>query len=196
MSGEFCEGCGQRRAGELSISRILRDGIGRLLDLDFGFFYAFRGLTLRPCIFIRDYLGGKRKSSINPLKYCFIVTTLYALAINLLGISLDLGGGLDLNAEERQIFHIIHGFLPYLIFLALFPVAALQRWLFRESGVSFSETYVFGLFAIGHATWVAVLMVITGVLESPTEMLVLLIAQLSYLVWVMKGFYAPMDGPR
>jgi len=195
MSGEFCQSCGQRRASEISILRILRDGIGRLLELDFGFFYAIRELTLRPGVFVRDYLGGKRKSAINPLKYCFIVTTLYALAINLLDINFDFGGGLDLNAEERQIFHILHGFLPYLIFLALFPVAALQRWLFRESDVSFSETYVFALFAVGHSTWLAVVMATAGVLESPSELFFLLIVQLAYLTWVLKSFYTPNRRP-
>ena len=63
-------------------------------------------MTLRPGAFVLDYLGGKRKSAINPLKYCFIVTTLYALAVNLLDINFDFGGELDFDSEERQIFHI------------------------------------------------------------------------------------------
>ena len=195
MSGDFCQACGQRRSDKIVISRMLRDGVGRLLDLESGFLRAVTELSLRPGAFVRDYIGGRRKSSINPLKYCFIVTTLYALAINLLDINLDFGGGLDFNPEERQIFHILHGFFPYLIYLVLFPVAALQRWLFRESRFSFSETYVFGLFAIGHATWIPVVMAIGGLMESPWGILVVLLAQPAYLAWVMKGFYTPAKKP-
>jgi hypothetical protein len=33
-------------------------------------------------------LAGKRQSCTNPLKYCFVVITIYALAINLLDINL------------------------------------------------------------------------------------------------------------
>ena len=89
----------------------------------------------------------------------------------------------------------MHGFLAYLIILNLFPVAALQRWLFRESRISFSETYVFGLFTIGHVTWISLLMAVSGMLELTSGLLILMIAQLLYLIWAMRGFYAPEGIP-
>lgn len=192
---QFCQNCGQRRAEKISISRVLRDGFGRLLDLDTGILFTFRELSLRPGAFVRGYLAGKRQSCTNPLKYCFIVVTVYALTINFLDINFDLGDGVEFDQQERQVFHIIHGFLAYLTFLILFPVAALQRWLFRDSGLSFSESYVFGLFVIGHGTWIAVLIALSGLMSSIPGLLIVLLAQLIYLIWAMQSFYAPGGRP-
>jgi hypothetical protein len=88
LSGEFCQRCGQRRANQIGISRILQDGFAHVFDLESGFLCTLRGLSMRPGAFIRDYLAGKRQSCTNPLKYCFVVITIYALAINLLDINL------------------------------------------------------------------------------------------------------------
>ena len=193
LNAEFCQRCGQRRAREISIRRILREGLLRVVDLDAGFLHTFRELSVSPGAFIRHYLEGKRQPCTNPLKYCFIVITIYALAINILNV--DFGNTLDLDAQEREVFHIIHGVLAYLMFLVLFPVAAVQRWLFRETRWTFSETYVFGLFVVGHGSWIGVMMAVGGLLQSTSGIIVLAVAQLAYLLWVMRGFYSPKGRP-
>ncbi len=195
LSGEFCQRCGQRRANQIGISRILQDGFAHVFDLESGFLCTLRGLSMRPGAFIRDYTGGQ--TAILHQSFEILLCRHHDLCAGhqSAGYQFDLGDALKFNPQERRIFHIIHSFLAYMIFLILFPVAAMQRCLFRESRISFSETYVFGLFAFGHGTWIGVLMAVGGMLESTSGLIILMITQLLYLIWAMRGFYAPGGRP-
>jgi hypothetical protein len=189
MAGEFCHACGQRRVEKVELLRMMREGIRRFLDLDTGVLHTMKDLSSRPGAVSREYLAGTRKIYVNPLKYCFVVVTIFALAINFLNVSTSTAIGLEFDQEEQQIFRIVYGVMPYLIFVMLLPVCWVQKRLFRSSGYTLAETYVFSLFTVGHMTWLSVLLAVAGSLETPTGVTILFVAQLAYLVWAMTGFY-------
>ena len=189
MAGEFCHACGQRRVKKVELLRMMREGIHSFLDLDTGVLHTIRDLSSRPGAVSREYLAGTRKVYTNPLKYCFVVVTIYALAINFLNVSTSAAVGLEFDQEERQVYRIVHGVMPYLIFVMLLPVSWAQQRLFRANGYTFAETYVFGLFTVGHMTWLSVLMAVSGLLGTATGVAILTAGQLAYLIWAMTGFY-------
>lgn len=190
MAGEFCHACGQRGIGKIEFLKMIRESLVRFLDLDTGIFHTIRDLSVRPGAVAREYVAGTRQVYMNPVKYCFVMVTIYAVLINLLDIDLGPAMGLEFDEEERQISFIIHSVLAYLIFVVLIAVSWIQRRMFRDGGYTFGETYVFGLFTFGHITWLAIAMVASGVIETTVGLSALFLLQLAYLVWAMTGFYA------
>jgi hypothetical protein len=189
MAGEFCHACGQRGIGKIEFLKLIRDSLVRFLDLDTGILHTIRDLSVRPGAVSREYVAGTRKVYANPLKYCFVVVTIYAIAVSVLNVNTDQAVGLTFDEEERKVYRIVNGVMPYLIFVMLLPVCWVQQRLFRSSGYTFAETYVFSLFTVGHMTWLTVLLAVSGLLETPTGVAILSVGQLAYMVWAMTGFY-------
>jgi phosphate starvation-inducible membrane PsiE len=152
----FCGRCGQPRSTALDLPTLFRGSFARLLDLEGGFLHTFFRLSMDPGIVCRDYVGGRRKPYTHPVSYCFLLVTLYALMINLLGVEVSFGGAIEFGDTERSLYRIVHGILAYLLFFTLLPVAALQRRLFASSGNSMADSYVFALFVIGHSSVIGI----------------------------------------
>jgi hypothetical protein len=168
---------------------MFRDSLIRVFDLEGGFLHTLVALSVRPGQTVREYVAGRRGPLTHPVSYCFLLVTLYALTINLLDVQISLGGALEFSDTERRVFHVVHSLLAYLIFLTLWPVAAIQRRLFRDSGFALAETYAFCLYVFGHLTLVGAVFAASRLLASTAGLAALLLIQLLYLLWAMKGFY-------
>jgi len=194
-TGAYCPACGQPRQGRLTFRQLLGTALGPLVDLDRGLLNTLRSLTVRPGAAAREYVEGRRLPYTNPIKYCFIVITIYALAVNFLDIKIEIPGAQPRTDLEQRLFQIIHGLLAYLIFLTLYPVAALQARLFRGSGLRAAESYVFCLFVFGHVTWLSFAFAAGRWLETATGLVVLFLLQWLYLLWALHGFYGNARPP-
>ncbi|MDH3646502.1 MAG: DUF3667 domain-containing protein [Gammaproteobacteria bacterium] len=194
-AGKFCRACGQPRAQRLTFGHLLGSALGSLIDVDRGFLHTFLRLSTKPGSVPRDYVDGRQLPYTHPVKYCFIAVTAYALAINLLEISIELPGTPARTALEQQLFQIIHGLLAYLLFLTLYVVALLQTRLFRASGRSTAESYVFCLYAFGHVTWLSFLFAVTRWVETMTGVGILITLQWFYTLWALYGFYGTTRPP-
>jgi hypothetical protein len=195
LAGEYCARCGQIRALPLSVGGMFRQAAATLFDLDRGFFHTVRALFTRPGETCRDYVDGHRQPLTGPFKYAFIVTTIYAIAINLLAIELDLPGIEERTEAEQQLFYLLNSLLGYLIFFVLIPVAAIQRLVFRASGNSLGDTYAFTLYLFGTMAWFSTLFAVTGWLERPWGLAALLPVNIAYAAWAMAGFYGHVRRP-
>ncbi len=189
MDTPYCGACGQAAYRRLSFRSMFRDSLIRIFDLEGGFLHTLIALSVRPGPTIREYVAGRRGPLTHPVSYCFLLATLYALTINLLDVEISLGGALEFTDIERRVYHVLHGILAYLIFLALWPAAAIQRRLFRASGFSFAETYAFCLYAFGHLNLVGTAFAASGLLATSAGLTALGLIQVVYSVWAMKGFY-------
>jgi hypothetical protein len=193
--GAYCPTCGQPRTARLTLRGLLGSAAGALVDLDRGWLHTVTSLTIRPGRAAREYVDGRRIPYTNPLKYCFIVITVYALTINLLEIMIEMPGSAPRTDLERQLFYIVHGVLAYLIFLTLYPTAVLQASLFRATGLNVAESYAFCLFIFGHVNWLSVLFAATGWLETTAGLAVLFSLQWAYVLWALQGFYGDRRPP-
>lgn len=185
----FCGCCGQSRALELDLPSLFRGSFARILELDGGFLHTFLRLTRDPGSVCRDYVGGRRQPYTHPVSYCFLLVTMYALTINMLGIEISFGGAFEYGETERRVYHTLHGLLAYVLFFTLIPVAALQRRLFRASGYGTADSYVFALFVIGHSNVLGVVFAAAGWLVTQGGLAVYFLLQFAYVLWAMTRFY-------
>ncbi len=79
LIGKYCYQCGQEASvARYSMGLLLKDFYKLLVRFDSDFRRTFMALTFKPGIFIQNYLQGKRKGFISPIKYLFII-----LAVNI-----------------------------------------------------------------------------------------------------------------
>jgi hypothetical protein len=195
LVGEYCAACGQARAQPLTVTGMFRQAATTLFDLDRGFVHTVMALFTRPGQTCRAYVEGHRQPLTGPFKYAFIVVTIYALTINLLGIEIRIPGVEAFDETERRLFFLINSLLGYLIFFIMIPVAAIQRLLFRASGDSLGDSYAFALYLFGTTSWFSTLFALTGWLEQPRGLTALGFISIAYATWAMGGFYGHLRRP-
>lgn len=195
VAENFCPRCGQQRAERLSLRRLLGSSVADLSDLNGGFLHTLKSLTLSPGSVARDYVEGRRLPYTNPVKYCFIVVTVYALVVNIFQTATRPAFMGEASELETTLFHIIHGLLAYLVFVVLMPVAAIQLRLFRDADTHWADAYVFCLFAFGHLYWLNALFSLAGLTLSAIGLSALLLISIGYLAWALWDFYQRAFGP-
>lgn len=191
----YCPRCGQIRPRPLTVRGLYRGAANTLFDVDRGFFHTIGALTRKPGETCRGYVDGHRQPLTGPFKYCFIVVTIYAVTVNLLGIEFDLPGDFSFDERERRLFELLNSLMIYLLFFVLIPVAAIQRLMFRASGDSLGESYLFCLYVFGHLSWLSTLFALTGLLSIEGGLLAFLLVNIAFVAWAMKGFYAHLSMP-
>lgn len=78
--GDYCYGCGQRFLKDRLTARELWWLFAeRFLDWEEGVWQTFLKMAQSPGVVIRDFLGGKRKTYLNPFSYLLFCAGLYAL---------------------------------------------------------------------------------------------------------------------
>lgn len=189
LTGDYCARCGQRRAEDLTVRGMFRHAADTLFDLDRGFLHTVKALFTRPGETCRAYVDGRRQPVTGPLKYCFILMTIYAVTANLLGVEVAVPGVEGFDEREQRLFYLLNSLLGYLIFFILIPSAALQRRLFRRSGDGLGATYAYALFTTGNAAWFSTVFALTGWLSSDWGLVTLLVLNVAYQAWAMAGFY-------
>lgn len=84
---KFCSYCGQRTSVSAINFRALRDEFqNNIFQINRGFLFTIKELTLRPGHAIRDFIDGKRKPYYKPISFLLISVTLYIFISYLLNI--------------------------------------------------------------------------------------------------------------
>ncbi len=158
MQRAFCGSCGERRPARLVVGGVLRDVAAQVADWDTNWLRTVRALAWHPGATCRAYFRGDRSRWINPLKYAFILTTLYILAV--------LASGLDLRPDSMRTdehaarsFYLVFTSLAYLALVYLLPVAWIQSRLFWRAGYNTAECYVSLLYLYGQLSLLLLLLV-------------------------------------
>ncbi|MEM7583646.1 MAG: DUF3667 domain-containing protein [Acidobacteriota bacterium] len=186
MTGLYCPVCGQRRTRRITFGRIFEKGAEQILSLDSAFLRTVFSLATRPGSTCRQYLDGRRKPFMNPVKYVFVLATLFAVVNNVLDI---LPASLPDNPQAVRLYKFIVSALSYLAYLYLLPVALVQSWLFRRPRTGVAESYVIMLFFYGQFLVIGILLSVTGVYPTTYGLLIVRTCGFLYLLWLLAGLY-------
>ena len=187
LGGRFCSECGQRRTRRITFRRVLAEAVEHLWSFDSTILRTATGLARSPGRLCREYVDGRRKAYMNPLKYAFLAATVFALVINLFDI---LPGGLPAdNPRAVKLFRTIVSALGYLAYLYMLPVAAVQRALFRGQRFGVAECYVTLLFFYGQFLLAGSALSLLGLYSTPYGQWIMRVLGLLLFLWTLAGFY-------
>jgi hypothetical protein len=109
LHGQYCHACGQSRfpADDLSVTRFFARFAHELAHLDFKSLRSLVALV-RPGYLTAEYLAGRRRRYLSPLKLYFLAATVFFFAAPYVGFSLedmtenDPSGGLKTMVDQRR----------------------------------------------------------------------------------------------
>lgn len=204
ISGNYCTHCGQSaKVNKITFTNFLEDISEGVFQVNKGFFYTFKELSVRPGHSIKAFLKGKRKRHFKPIAYVLTLSTLYFLVSQLIdqptwiddGISGFVGAVFD---EEQRSDSTALKVLTWFsknyayVTLLLLPLFSLASYLsFRKLEANYLEHIVLNAYITGHQ---AVLYILSIFIRSSTdnsflEMLPFLFS-IAYLFWVFRQFFS------
>lgn len=166
--GEYCHGCGQRFLKDrLTAWELWWLFAERFLDWEEGVWHTFLKMAKSPGVVIRDFLGGKRKTYLNPFSYLLFCVGLYGLGQFVMRRIAGLKGvpsvaelqemGVALNNTEDQ-FTLI----AYTTVLVVAVLAITMRIMFDGRLLNVMEAIVTAIYTSGN---VIVLALFVSVIE-------------------------------
>lgn len=181
----FCSHCGEQKFRRLELRRILGEVLGDLANFNSVWLRTLREMTLRPGRAVLAYVSGDRRRFVNPIKYLFVLMTLFAVIVIGLDIDLRPEPVRIADASDASIagMHFVFSVLGYLAIVYLLPVAALQARLFRSEGLNVAEHYASLCFFTAQVQLFLAICALTGVLALSAVHLVIRVAAACYLVF-------------
>lgn len=80
FEGNFCGNCGQKaKVKRINLKYLMTEIPDSIFQIDRGFLFTVKQLTLRPGHSIREFLNGKRKPYYKPFAFFLITSTVYFL---------------------------------------------------------------------------------------------------------------------
>lgn len=80
---KFCPNCGEKAAvKKITFKSIIEDIFLTVTNMDKGFLFNLKNLSLKPRPFISSYIRGKRKGIFNPMSFLIISITIYLIGEN------------------------------------------------------------------------------------------------------------------
>lgn len=158
-TGPFCERCGQRNVhGRLDLGDLFDDVKIQLLEWDLPWLRTITAGLLRPGKLCREYVDGKRKRYVNPLKYLFYLMTVILILLAVLPDRFGLSPQRFMDPFDAN--PDIGGNIERLLALAalLAPLMALVfRLLYSRSKYNTTEISCFLLYGLGNGVLIATL---------------------------------------
>ena len=167
LHGRFCAACGQD-CGYLRLDTrsMLAEGVRQLAGWDGALIRTLKGLLIDPGGLSRDYVQGRRRSHLNPARFCLVSLGLWLVLIKLLGFEvLDTAGirftsnSTDPCALAEKIRAFMTRHFDSLLFATLPIRAWIMRLTFRRSNASVAECLVQVLYVSGFGFLVGALLV-------------------------------------
>ncbi len=202
IGGKFCSNCGQNsKVGRINLANFLNEVTESVFQINKGFFYTLRELSVRPGKSLKEFLNGKRKKHFKPIAYVLTMSTLYFLITQITHQNTwmdDLLSGWMEGAtgktKEIQVPTIFIWFSKNYAYssLLLLPIFSLASYLsFLKFDTNYLEHFVINSYITGQQAILYSLFAIVGtVIESDVmEMLSLLVA-ISYTCWVFWQFFS------
>ena len=199
LAGPYCSQCGQRgRYGRLRLGQIIHDLREDLVCGDFSFMQTVKGMALAPGRTCQEYVQGKRKKLVNPLKFCFWTLALLISCTYFLGLEMDLGlsdtvlddlGDEELQRSSDLTSDLVLKHIKTLFFFAV-PVFALFLFLlFRRKGFNFTEVFSAVLLVSGQLNIYKIIILPLAFLSRPLAVNVELVMTALYTTWFLISFF-------
>lgn len=214
--GNFCPACGQRRfsRSQFNFTSAIREIAGEVFDLESTLGRSLRVLIGSPGKLTLDYINGKQRSYVGPVKLYLVIITINFLVYSYLEnyslinieflkqirdalpflkerISIDAdGGNIGSDSYYHQMNQRINQILPMLLYFLIFLQALVLRLQFHSSRRFYMEHLVFALhfMAFGFLRDIAILPV---QLFSPASGFVItIVTTILYLFFAIRTAYA------
>ena len=157
----FCPNCGERSGvKKITLTSILEDALATLTNMDKGFLYNVKTLTLHPKTVAINYILGKRKGILNPISFLILSVTVYLIVEGLFIPPLaDIGTETLPKAYVSRVAYsagkYVHTYFKYFWILSTIPLALSTTLVFRK--YNFMEHLTINSFIIGQATLIGLI---------------------------------------
>jgi hypothetical protein len=196
VEGNFCSHCGQKsNISRINFPNFINEVSESFFQIDKGFFYTLRELSVRPGKSINEFLNGKRKSHFKPVAYLLTLSTVYFLTTqitnqNTLIVDVTTGWmkGVTLQDSDVELPEVATWVLKNYAYLTLLllPVFSLASYLsFFKFDKTYLEHLIVNSYTTGHqAIFYSLFVVGETVIDGDVmEILSILVAVL-YTFWV------------
>lgn len=201
--GRFCSNCGQKRDTKpLTFSSILRTAIATITELDRGFLYNLKYLTIDFKETVLGYLDGKRIIVYNPISYALIGVSVMLLLSSQFGARVDISEPAGAMAQADTFgFGFEYGkfitqYIKYIWLLGIVFFALPASLFYRQRRLT--EHIAIQAFIIGHSSFICAVFFLLWPIRFPANP-ILLVAMLALNIWVYwkmdRELLSPIFGP-
>jgi len=156
----FCPICGEKKEiPRITFGSTISSIYAGFLDMDKGFLYNLKNLTIAPKDTILQYINGKRKYILNPVSYAIITISIYLLLDSLLPrgsrpkvSKVDVFGAQEMG---QKLGYFIRDKMKFLWLTLALYLAFFTKLFFRK--YNFFEHIAINSFILGHTTIIAIL---------------------------------------
>ena len=198
----FCSHCGQKsNTRRIDFSNFFSEFSESLFQINKGFFYTLKELSVRPGKSINEFLNGKRKRHFKPIAYLLTLSTVYFLTTQftnqntLIDDVIDgwMNGATDQDSKV-EIPKIASWFLTNYAYstLLLLPIFSLASYIsFFKFGKTYLEHVVLNSYITGHqAIFYSLFVVLGTAIDSHVMEALPVFIAVSYTFWVFWQFFS------
>ena len=158
---KYCPNCGEKRDVEkITLASMMAYAFSSVTNMDKGFLFNLKTLTIKPQKIITEYISGKRKGILNPISFLIFSITIYIIVIELFKTPNDPSKLRKLPKEgianiSFEVGLFLRTYLKYFWVLSIVPLGLSLKLIFRK--YNFTEYLATSSFVIGQATLVGVI---------------------------------------
>ena len=202
----FCSDCGQKvYEKRFTIKSFITDLLA-VFNLERGFFYTAKMLLIRPGQVTNDYLRGKTKPYVNPLKYLLIIGGVYAFLILYLNIfdtgleaitNLKPNESLQTNSEEvlqlqNQWLNYYRKIINFIPLLMVPFISMVTKWFYKSKHLFYGEHLIINSYLFVQSFLILIVLTpLVLIFPSLTSYfpIITVIVIFIYLSYAFKGAY-------
>ena len=165
LHGQYCSACGQRdRGSSLDAGELVSETVDTIVRLDSKLWRTIVDLTRNPGQVARNYVGGKRASYVNPIRYCLaavalsITLTISTGEIRALSDSILFGLVSDVPNDPAfsRVVEFLSKYLHAMSLVAVPIYALVAKLFFRRAPYSYADNFSFICFIVGHGAFLSI----------------------------------------
>ena len=156
---KFCPNCGEKsKVKRISFSSMIKDAFSAITEMDKGFLYNLKNLTINPHLFISSYIKGKRKGVYNPISFLLLSVVIY-LAVDSFfkvpSIKELTDNSSRIHTAAYKTGKFMSTYLKYFWVLSIIWLATSTKIVFRK--YNYAEHLTIASFIIGYATLASII---------------------------------------
>ncbi len=196
VDGNFCSNCGQStKVGRINFTNFIDETSQSLFQVNKGFFYTMKELTLRPGNGLKEFLDGKRKYYFKPIAYALTLSSIYFLISKTTSQNTwlaDLISGWMIGATEKSSEAELPKVVTWLsknfayTNILLIPLFSLASYLsFFKHRKNYLEHVVLNAYLTGHQSLFYSLFTVIGVvIKNDIISMISFSTTILYTIWV------------
>lgn len=162
-NSNFCPNCGEKSGTKkITFNTILQSALSTVTNMDKGFLYNIKTLSLNPKKISADYINGKRKGILNPISFLIISISIYLILETIFKLPIEQIQNKDRSALSSKGYDIgraggkiIFNYFKYFWILSVLFLANVTKLFFGK--YNYIEHIAINAFVIGQATLISII---------------------------------------